>query len=193
MKKLVIALVCILLVVGVVGGTLAWLTDTSDTVTNVFTTSDINITLTESEGLDLQMIPGWTITKDPKVTVKAGSEKCWLFVKVDESANFDNFMTYTIAEGWTAGEGSDEGKNGVPVGVYFRIVETGISDQDFPVIKDNTVTVKSEVTKEMMNVLKAEGATQPKLTITAYATQLYKTNGVEFDVDDAWAIFTATP
>ena len=100
-KALFIMLSAALIVCATVAGTLAWLTDTTDHVVNTFTVGDINITLTESEDLDLKMVPGRTITKDPKVTVKEGSEACWLFVKVVKSGNFDSFMTFEIANGWT--------------------------------------------------------------------------------------------
>jgi len=185
MKKLAIALVCILLIGGIIGGTLAWLTDTTESVTNTFTTSGIDITLEETGATkendayinSYQMIPGWTIEKDPVVTVKGGSEKCFLFVKLEKAGDFDDFMTYEMADGWTELE----------TGVYYRKVEKSDTDQKFPVIKDDTVTVKSEVTKEMMNGLNAEGATQPTLTITAYATQLMQDNTHEFSAADAWA------
>jgi hypothetical protein len=49
--------------------------------------------------------------------------------------------------------------------------------ESYPVLKDNKVTVSSEITKEQMNAFTA--ATLPKLTITAYASQLYKSAGVE--------------
>ena len=75
MKKRTMALLAaVLLVVGVaIGGTLAWLTAQSDTVVNTFTTSDIEIELKEDIGktsnYQFKMIPGYTIDKDPKVTV----------------------------------------------------------------------------------------------------------------------------
>ena len=69
-KALFIMLSAALIVCATVAGTLAWLTDTTDPVVNTFTVGDINITLTESKNLDLKMVPGRTITKDPKVTVK---------------------------------------------------------------------------------------------------------------------------
>ena len=94
---------CVMFVVlaASIGGTVAWLTDKTNPITNTFTTSNIDIDLTESENLDLKMVPGNTITKDPKVTVNAGSEACWLFVKVVKSDNFDGFMTYEMADDWT--------------------------------------------------------------------------------------------
>ena len=110
------------------------------------------------------MVPGNSITKDPKVTVLANSENAWLFVKLEKSANFDDFMTYEIAEGWTALDGV--------TGVYYRSVDKADADAAFDVIKDNTVNVKGEVTKEMLNALDANGASNyPTLTVTAYAVQ----------------------
>jgi predicted ribosomally synthesized peptide with SipW-like signal peptide len=179
-KKRVTLLVALaLLVVSIVAGTLAWLTDTTAEVKNTFTTSDIDITLTESENLDLQMVPGHDITKDPLVTVKGGSEACWLFVKLDKSANFDTFMTYTKADGWTQGDGTD-----IPLNVFYRSVAASDTDQAFAVLKDNKVAVRSTVTKTMMNELTAN--TYPTLTVTAYASQLYKNNTTQFTAAEAW-------
>ena len=185
-KKTFVLLLALVLIAGAaVGGTLAWLTDTTEAVQNTFTTSDIDITLTESKNLDLKMIPGWTIAKDPKVTVKANSEKCYLFVKIEKSSNFDNFMTYEMAVN------SDEtaiwteltGVNGVN-GVYYRVVDASDEDQVFAVLKDDKVTVSGEVTKAMMNELTT--ATYPTLTFTAYASQYMKNNTESFTAAEAW-------
>ena len=92
-KALFIMLSAALIVCATVAGTLAWLTDKTEPVVNTFTVGDINITLTESENLDLKMVPGQTITKDPKVTVKDGSEACWLFVKVEEVGAISTITT----------------------------------------------------------------------------------------------------
>jgi len=40
----------VVLVVGAIGGTMAWLVDTTESVENIFTVSDIDITLQESTG-----------------------------------------------------------------------------------------------------------------------------------------------
>lgn len=161
MKKKTLALVLALslLVAGVVGGTLAWLTDQTAEVKNTFTVGDINIDLTETTA-DYEMVPGNTIAKDPTVTVKANSEACWLFVQVTESENLDTFITYAIAEGWTALPGVD--------GVYYREVSASNADQTFPVLAGNTVTVKSDVTKTMLETAKTDA---PTLTFKAYAIQ----------------------
>ena len=175
-KSLALLLAIAIVVVGVVAGTVAWLTDQTPSVTNTFTTSDINIELKETKN-NFQMIPGWNIEKDPKVTVKAGSEACYLFVKLEKSTNFDTFMTYEMADGWTALPGN--------AGVYYRKVAAATADTTFEVLKGNQVTVKGTVTKEQMNALTAAD-TYPTLTVTAYASQLYKNNTQEFTAAEAW-------
>ena len=174
-KSLALLLAIALVVVGAVAGTVAWLTDKTPSVTNTFTTSDINIELKETKN-NFQMIPGWNIEKDPKVTVKAGSEACYLFVKLEKSENFNQYMTYDMAKGWTELQGY--------AGVYYREVAAATADTAFEVLKDNQVTVKGTVTKEQMNALTAD--TYPTLTVTAYASQLYKNNTQEFTAAEAW-------
>lgn len=182
-KALFIMLSAALIVCATVAGTLAWLTDTTAPVVNTFTVGDINITLTESENLDLKMVPGQSIKKDPKVTVKAGSEACWLFVKVDKSVNFDGFMTFEMADGWIALSGY--------AGVYYRNVDATNADTGFDVLKDNKVTVRDTVTKTMLEGVKnAEDGTPnenaPTLTFTAYAVQK---DGIN-DATTAWGKVT---
>lgn len=158
-KTLALVLALTLLVAGVVGGTLAWLTDQTAEVKNTFTVGDINIGLTETT-TDYKMVPGNTIAKDPTVTVKANSEACWLFVQVTESTDLKDFITYAIAEGWTALPGVD--------GVYYREVPASAADQTFSVLADDAVTVKSDVTRTMLETAKTDA---PTLTFKAYAVQ----------------------
>ena len=158
-KTLALVLALTLFVAGVVGGTLAWLTDQTAEVKNTFTVGDINIGLTETT-TDYKMVPGNTIAKDPTVTVKANSEACWLFVKVTESTDLKDFITYAIAEGWTALPGVD--------GVYYREVPASAADQTFSVLAGDAVTVKSDVTRTMLETAKTDA---PTLTFKAYAIQ----------------------
>ena len=185
-KSLALVLALAMIVVCVVGGTLAWLIATTPEVKNTFTYGDINIKLEEtgatvaadgSATKEFKMIPGYTITKDPKVTVLAGSEKCYLFVKVAESDNFDDFMTYDMAAGWTALTGVN--------GVYYRVVDTADMGTAYSVLANDKVTVRGDVTKGMLNGLTE--ATQPTLTFTAYACQYNSSNGTSFTAADAWA------
>lgn len=170
MKKAVITAVALTLALCLaVGGTLAYLMDKTNSVVNTFTYGNVDIELKESDNLDLKMIPGKTITKDPKVTVKGGSEACWLFVKIDESTNFGEFFKvengvapYAAAAEWTALAGNP--------GVYYREVTAQEEDQVFQVLLNNAVKVADDVTKTQMDALKA-GAAAPTLTFTAYAVQ----------------------
>jgi len=169
-------ILALMLVVGcVVGGTLAWLTANSDTVTNTFSTSDISVTLQETKN-DFKMVPGYTIDKDPKATVVEGSEECWLFVKLEKSANFDQYLTYEMADGWTLVEGQTN--------IYARKVETANIGTAYSVLKDDQVTVLGSVTKDMMATAKTSQLT---LKVTAYASQLHKNATTEFTAKEAWA------
>ena len=162
-KKTLISIIAVALVLCVsVGGVLAWLTDKTDPVVNTFTVGNIDLTLAETT-TNYKMVPGATIDKDPVVTVKADSEKCWVFVKFEKSANLDSFITYAEADGWTKLEGVD--------GVYYRVQDATAADVTSRVLANDKVAVKDTVTKGMMDELKADGAVQPKLTFTAYAIQ----------------------
>ena len=176
MKKKVLSIVAVVLVLCcAIGGTLAWLTDKTDPVVNTFTVGDINIELTETT-TNYKMVPGNTISKDPKVTVKANSEKCWLFVKVDKSANYGDFLEdYKMAAGWTALDGQD--------GVYYQVVDASTANQVFEVLNNNQVTVKDTVTKAQMEGIKNNTTAAPTLTFTAYAVQFDNVASAA----DAWA------
>ena len=173
--KTMFMILAVVLIVGIsVGGTLAWLTATTESVTNTFTVGDININLKETTS-NYKMVPGNTIAKDPKVTVLKDSEACWLFVKIEESTNLDDFITYDVAAGWTALPGVS--------GVYYREVNAATANVSFDVLANNSVTVNDTVTKAMMNDLQKDGATQPTLTFTAYAVQKDHVTSAT----DAWA------
>lgn len=175
--KVFLSLLALVLVVGcAVGGTIAWLTAKTDPVVNTFTYGKINIALTETkpENKQATIIPGVNISKDPKVTVKAGSEACWMFVKVVEGGTFvADRVTYSIADGWTALDATNY------PGVYYREVNAVTADTDFYVLKDNMVTVSEELTKAEVNGI----TTQPTLTFTAYAVQK---DGID-TAAEAWA------
>lgn len=157
-----IALLALVLVIGcVAGGTVAWLVAKTEPVVNTFTYGNIDITLTETTGTSYKIIPGTDITKNPKLTVKGGSEACWLFVKVEESGTFvADKVTYAIDNGWMPLEGEK--------GVYYREVAAVTADTDFSVLEGNKITVKDTLTK---GDIKDIAATNPTLKITAYAVQ----------------------
>ncbi len=180
--KLVVAMLAVTLLIGcAIGGTVAWLTDKTTAVVNTFTYGDINIELTETTGEDYKIIPGVDIAKDPKVTVKANSEACWLFVKVEETGTFvANKVTYSIDDGWTKGDGTK-----IPENVYYREAGGTTADASFNILAGDTaypngvVKVSENLTKTEVNSI----TTQSTLTFTAYAVQK---DGID-TVADAWA------
>ena len=180
-----IALLALVLVIGcVAGGTVAWLVAKTETVTNTFTYGKIDITLTETTGTSYKIIPGTDITKNPKVTVKGGSEACWLFVKVEEVGAISTITTdpvhYAIDTGWAQLKDKD-GKD--VSGVYYRLVDAVDNDTAFNVLKDNKIIVSGELTKETINGYAVQ---QPTLTFTAYAVQKENITTAA----DAWAKVT---
>lgn len=170
-KKLIALTAAFLLVIGAaVAGTVAWLTDSTQTEVNTFTVGNIDIELDETTS-NYKMVPGQTIAKDPKVSVTAGSEACWLFVEVEESTNLKSFIDYTIDPSWTKLED----------GVYYREVAAADTVREFSVLTNDQVTVKNTVTKDMMDGITEQ--TEPTLSFTAYAVQKAGINTVA----DAWA------
>ena len=112
-KSLVLVLALVTLITATVGGTLAWLYDTTEKVENTFTVGDITIHLTETGAdtttgkKDYPFVPGQTLPKDPKVTVDPNSENCYLFIKIKEANNTctglnGKIINWAVAEGWTS-------------------------------------------------------------------------------------------
>lgn len=209
MNKKIIATVgaCALCLGLGVAGTLAWLTDTTGEVENTFTTSDIDITLVETDvdrdqsstNNTYQMVPGYSYLKDPIVTVSANSEKCYLFIQVKESGpsyktdaaenlkmnDIHSYLTYEIADGWNE---LKDNNNAVLPGVYYRIVDKATTNTKYTILKgDETypngkVTVPYTVTKEMMNAIDQN----PTITFKAYAVQYFNTEKTHFEPYEAW-------
>lgn len=116
-KAMLLVLCAALLVAGSVLGTLAYLKMQTGTVTNTFTvgkveialdeakTDEYGVTLTGNEaarvmGNEYKLIPNHTYAKDPTITVKTGSEDCWVFAKLENG--LDGAATIVIdSEKWT--------------------------------------------------------------------------------------------
>lgn len=202
MRRMLFTLALVLVVaVASVGGTIAWLTATTGTVTNTFTVGDVNIELKETDGdttLDattedkthsiFKIIPGKDLTKDPKVIVKANSEPCYVFVKVKEEnwptaveTNGTLKVRYSInTANWTKLEVS-----GLAIGesVYYKVFDNAITtDTNLSVLADEKVYVSGNLTKTEANAI-GTGSNAPKLTFTAYAIQKEGTGTVA----EAWA------
>ena len=193
MKKKTVALLlaCVMALGVAIGGTMAWLVDSTGEVKNTFTVGDINITLTET-GTDANgnknydFVPGDTLDKNPKVTVEANSEACYLFVKavaVNNSWNKDgtkveNIIHWTVDPARiTVAEGvetttDDTAWQEVPnhTGYWYREVDatTAKAGASWYILRDNKVTVDENVTKDMVTKLSAD---KPALSFWAAAVQ----------------------
>ena len=95
MKKKItaICLVVALAATAIVGGTLAYFTDTTEEVRNEFTVGNVAIDLDEpnwdyeggsyEDGTVANLVPGTQIDKDPTITVLDKSQDAYVFLKLD--------------------------------------------------------------------------------------------------------------
>lgn len=197
MKKRTAALLLtfVLIFGAAVGGTVAWLTAKTGDVVNTFTVGDIKIELLEhelktdeetgkyylDESSEVQtnsynFVPGDTLPKDPFVRVQAGSEACYLFIKVTEEHNTitvsdktEKVIDYDVDETvWTPVKGH--------AGYWYKEVEATGENASDPLyiltgndtFKNGCVEVNTGVTKSMVPDL---NASNPKVTFTAAAVQ----------------------
>jgi len=197
MKKKTIALVLamFLLIGGTLGVTLAYLQDTTQVVTNTFTVGDIDIKLdetqvgedgkpvttgtrVESQDNPYKVVPGTNISKDPLITFTKDSEPCWLFVKVEESANWTTTkMTYSVDTSiWTLVPGQTN--------VWFKKLDTAPKANDnYQILTGNLITVPATIGNTEL-----EAAKTANLKFTAYAIQLENLA----DAAAAWAALNPT-
>ena len=181
-KKIALLMTAVMLFGATVGATIAWLQAETAPVTNTFTVGDINIELKEhnydpsskmltsaevtSEG-DYKIIPGTNLPKDPFVRVKAESEACWVFVKVEADKWPTANVTYAIDDSkWT-----ELGATSYP-GIYYYKQDSLVDATDDVIryiLKDNQVVVSGDLTKSEIEDIKAAGT--PTLKFTAYAVQ----------------------
>ena len=149
-KALLLTLCAVLLVAASVLGTMAYLTST-DTVTNTFTIGKVEIKLDEAkvnaDGIPVEgaarvqansykLMPGTTYTKDPTVTVKAGSEKSYVRMKVTFNNATEIIALCTDPE--YAGDGPTGVENAFPLIRMVKFVETNAAKWD-GIIPDNMV------------------------------------------------------
>lgn len=170
-KILALSLCTCLAATAVVGGTLAYFTDT-DAATNVFTTGDVKIDLIEDfDAENAKLIPGIDVTK--KVTVQnTGSEAAYVRVHVAIPSMLDsgskdqpqyaaynntlhfNFSKDSIEEGqwnWsTATDGSNYPGNGGKWNSYQTTVE-GISYNVYVITYETALASDQTTSTEAMN------------------------------------------
>lgn len=169
-KKALLALTCaVMLVVGSVMGTMAYLQDTTEVVKNTFTVGKVAITLDEAKvdeyGVAVEdanrvtantykLIPGHTYLKDPTVHVAEGSEDAWLFVKVENGlgTNETAIEGELKAKGWTLVDG-----------------ETNVYKYENKVSAEQNIVVFEKFT--LTGTIDVEANKDKAINITAYAVQ----------------------
>ncbi|HIT09525.1 MAG TPA: hypothetical protein IAB55_10680 [Candidatus Merdivicinus faecavium] len=172
-----------------IGGTLAWLTATTNEVTNTFTVGNIQLNLDElpvdEDGIvdedgtrvteqkhPYKVYPSATIKKDPKVDVIENSEDCWLYVYVTNNTEAEGAdgtaIDFSMASDWQAVSGLS--------GLYrYKDEKVTAPLTDVSVFANDTVTVDEGITDEITG----------EITVKAYAHQA---EGVEMTEADAAAI-----
>lgn len=205
----------LVMMMAAVGGTIAWLTDSTDEIKNTFTVGNVDIDLTETannssnDGWEAELNPGSVYVKDPKVTVIKGSEECYLFVEVTQPKTIENILEYTLWMDvsptqheltWTKGDGSD-----IPANVWYTTISetlTANSNLVIELLKDNQVKVSENLTnqnmpsKDLTLSFKAYAAQTANMTAQQAWTEVSKNTNVEFNVGASatpWLTPTATP
>ena len=205
-KALLLSLCAVLLVVASVMGTMAYLTS-SDTVTNTFTVGKVQITLDEAavnlDGTPIEgaarvkqnsykLLPSHTYTKDPTVTVKAGSEPSYVKMTVTftKAAELDAIFAPTGADltsifnGYNSTNWIDKGNTedtDANTRTYEFWYKETVAAPTADVVLDalfDSITVPDSITKEQLDTI--QGMT---ITVNAYAIQADGFGSAE----EAWA------
>lgn len=207
-KSLVLALCAILLVVGTVLGTVAYLQDTASVV-NTFTVGNVHLKLDEAvvdekgeptggrteTGNAYHLIPGETYTKDPTVTVLKGSEESYvrMMLTLNCASELDAIFAPNGAVLTEIFKGYDATKweyvdvtrgNDNTITYEFRYFKTVKPQKDTDLVLDalfDTVTVPNTMTGEQLATI-----ADLKITVEAHAIQ-----AIGFaNADDAWTAFS---
>ena len=208
--KVLLVMVCsVLLIVASIAGTLAYLTSTK-AVANTFTAGKVAITLddiatnqygktidqegnqtgiaSETYRLDAsqgkkntyKLVPGLEYTKDSQIHVAAGSEPCYLFVKIDPRfVAIDSTIVATLSTNkWLPLTNVDN------VYYYELVVDASNSDTPVDVLVLDTFTVDTTATSQSLAEFNETTA-----SIIAYAVQKEGLN-----LEQAWnAVKDTTP
>lgn len=163
-----------------IGGTVAWLIDTTDSVENTFTYGKVDIELNHVGGSEYKIIPGEVHDLTATVSVNADSEACYIFVKPEydkwdcsvSSTNYtysDFIMPIINDTNWKKLDGNAD--------VYYYTTGTEITacaagTETLSIVNDTAVTINTNVTADMITALQNENGTEkPTIRFTAYAIQ----------------------
>ena len=180
-KTLTIVMAMVLVAAVAVTGTLAYMSAQSVEVTNTFKFGNMTITLDESKvgengeiitgaarvvKNEYKVTPGATVAKDPTVHVEAGSEKCYVYVSVQNNMLIDGkeVASYTPNTGWT--KIGENAANHTVVYKYNGVVDASSATQDLTPVFSQVTFNGNDIT--LGNVGQLEGKT---IVINAYAHQ----------------------
>lgn len=200
-KKIVAVLLAVVLLIGgTIGGTLAWLKDTTPVVTNTFTVGDVTLTLKESPiavtngnvsyGTPTEdvsnvypALPGATYKKDPVVTVDADSEKCYLFIKFEYTTAANYYYTYksnlNSENGWSKLESAShtDNENGIVTEVWYCTVDKSNTDTSFSLLADLGGTYDAGITL----AVRTDTVTNDTVTTASAQSLKYTAYAVQYD------------
>lgn len=180
-NKKILVLLALFLAVFAVGGTLAYLTDTSESATNTFTFGKVNISLSEPTWTTTgstnagSTVPGEEIDKDPTIKVESDSENAFVFAKVTIPtgtaggvADQELFELGTLSAGWI-----DVTPNSFGAGEY--LFAYGTSTAMTSVAKNTTLAPVFTTIKSNPNLTETEIAAltnrSADVVVNAYAIQ----------------------
>ena len=193
-KVLFLAICAVLVVVGSVLGTLAYLTDT-EAVTNTFTVGSVGLNLDETDAKpdgtkesdnrvkanEYHLLPGHTYIKDPTVTVDAGSEEAYIrmiltinkqdaldgiFAEINEGKR-DPITIQDVLTGWA----SDKW---IPAG------ETEVGDERVYEFRYHQTVAKSEDPTKLEPLFTA--IQMPGDITKEHLAELYSNNNIDDDL-----------
>ena len=199
-KAMLLVLCAVLLVVASVMGTLAYLQMQTGAVTNTFTVGRVEITLDEAKvdeygnpigdervpngtltGNAYKLIPGHTYTKDPTVTVTAGSEDCWIFVKVvNPIAGIESGTTIAMqmaTNGWVCIDNLNH------IYAYKSVVSAGESKvvfEEFTISEDFNGTGTFDDVVVIAYAIQADGFNNTGKTATENANEAWAAASANF-------------
>ena len=208
-KPLVLALCAVLLAVGTILGTVAYLQDTASVV-NTFTVGNVHLKLDEAvvdekgeptggrteTGNAYHLLPGETYTKDPTVTVKKGTEGAYVRLLVTVSGFGtvkevfgSGFLPENFVEGWDKEKWVYSGATEFPAENtvtyefrYYKTVSATEEDVKLEPLFKKLLLPGDSVDLEGVKKLAAAGVS---VSVTGHGIQ---SAGFE-NADEAWAAF----
>lgn len=227
-RRILMLLGCaVLLVCLSVGATLAYLTSQTDPVVNTFTVGNVQITLDERDvdvygvpvpsaspervtANEYKLMPGHKYMKDPKIHVAAGSEACYLFVKVVngiagleapdvEGETPTSIKSQMDQNGWVELDGISNvyyynfnihSTNGVA-----GVVDARTEAKHVPVFEQIILRTDANDYFNQYPVDESKGVLEANITVQAYAVQAdgFDTAADAYDAAPLWGVRNPNP